>query len=103
LSPNKRRVFEEAFRILKVGGRLAISDVVATAELPGEIQSDLRLLSGCVAGAENIHVLERMLAEIGFQEVRITPKEASREIIREWKPGSRVEDFVVSAIIQGRK
>lgn len=103
LSPNKRRVFEEAYRVLKIGGRLAISDVVATAELPAEIASDMKLLSGCVAGAEHFHVLERMLAEIGFQEVEITPREESKEFIREWKPGSRIEDYVVSASIQGHK
>ncbi len=59
LSPDKRRVFSEAFRVLKPGGRLAISDIVATAELPAEISADLALYTGCIAGAEMINKLRR--------------------------------------------
>jgi arsenite methyltransferase len=103
LSPNKRRVFDEAYRILKHGGRLAISDVVATAEMPPEIKSDPKLLSGCVAGAEQLERLEQILDEIGFKDVKIAPKDESKEFIREWKPGSRIEEYVVAATIQGRK
>jgi arsenite methyltransferase len=103
LSPNKRRVFQEAYRVLKVGGRLAISDVVATADLPDEIKHDMTLLAGCVAGAESINVLTTMLVEIGFKNVEIVPKEESKAFIKDWKPGSKIADYVTSAYIQGRK
>ncbi|OQY54536.1 MAG: hypothetical protein B6247_11190 [Candidatus Parabeggiatoa sp. nov. 2] len=51
LSPEKQKVFNEAFRVLKSGGRLAISDIVATATLPDELQNDLVFHSGCMSGA----------------------------------------------------
>ncbi|HYG65575.1 MAG TPA: arsenite methyltransferase, partial [Thermoanaerobaculia bacterium] len=57
LSPEKDRVFGEAHRVLRPGGRLAISDVVATAELPAAIRGDLALYSGCVAGASSIDAI----------------------------------------------
>lgn len=99
LSPDKQQVFHDAFRVLKAGGRLAISDIVATAELPEEAKRDLALYTGCMAGATPIHELEAMLHMAGFEQVSITPKDASRDFIRHWAPGSKIEDFVVSAQI----
>ena len=103
LSPEKPRVFREAFRVLKPGGRLAVSDVVATAELPDEVRGDLELYAGCVAGASLIDELARMLREAGFADIRIEPKDESREFIRDWAPGMHVEDFVVSATVAAVK
>lgn len=100
LSPNKPRVFAEACRVLKPGGRLAISDVVATAELPEEIRKDMALYTGCLAGAPMIAEVEAMLLAAGFQEIRVMPKEESRSFIREWAPGTTVADYVVSAAIE---
>jgi arsenite methyltransferase len=103
LSPDKARVFREAFRVLKPGGRLAISDVIATAELPEALRTDAYLYSCCIAGASPIAELEAALSAAGFAEVRIVPKDENREIVREWAPGSGVEDFVVSASIEAIK
>ena len=103
LSPEKAQVFREAFRVLKPGGRLAISDIVATARLPEPVVEDLRMYTGCMAGAEAISDLEAMLEAVGFVDVQIQPKDESKAMIRDWAPGSRVEDYVVSATIEGVK
>jgi SAM-dependent methyltransferase len=103
LSPDKEQVFAEAFRVLKPGGRLAISDVVAFADLPAWIREDMGLLSGCMAGATPIAELDAMLREAGFEEVRIQPREESKSFIREWAPGTPVTDFVVAASIEAIK
>jgi SAM-dependent methyltransferase len=103
LSPDKKRVFSEAFRVLKNGGRLAISDVVASMELPQEIRDDLQLYSGCMAGASHIGELEQILAESGFTDIRIAPKDESKEFIKDWAPGRGVEEYVVSATIEAVK
>lgn len=103
LSPEKKNVFSEAFRVLKPGGRLAITDVVATAELPDNVRHDVALLTGCMAGATSIHELESMLGEIGFVEIRINPKDGSKEFIRDWAPGHKINEYVVSATIEAVK
>ena len=103
LSPEKARVFREAFRVLKPGGRLAISDIVATAEMPEEIRNNLALLSGCVSGASSIDAIEQMLGDAGFEQITIRCNEASRELIKAWAPGQGIEDYVVSATIEAIK
>lgn len=103
LSPAKQRVFDEAFRVLKPGGRLAVSDVVATADLPDSVKEDLALHAGCIAGASSIKELEAMIRKAGFTGIQIQPKDQSREFIKEWAPGRGVEDFVVSAAIEAVK
>ncbi|MEM8843412.1 MAG: arsenite methyltransferase [Pseudomonadota bacterium] len=103
LSPNKQRVFTEAFRVLKPKGRLAISDVVATAELPDEMKSDVDLLTGCMSGASLITDLESMIQKAGFQDIKIQPKNESKEFIKEWASEHNVTDYVVSATIEATK
>jgi len=103
LSPDKPRVFREAYRVLKPGGRLAISDVVASIELPESLRCDPGLHSACVSGASTIDALQSVLAEAGFADIRIQPKDESREFIKDWAPGSGVEDYVVSAVIEATK
>lgn len=103
LSPNKARVFQEAFRILKPGGRLAISDVVATVELPDAMRNDPMLIAGCMGNASLVEELEQMIKEAGFEQVRIVPKDESKEFIRDWAPDHNITDYVVSATIEGIK
>lgn len=103
LSPDKPQVFSEAFRVLKPGGRLAISDVVAGTELPDEIRNDLALYSGCMAGASQVSELHDILKNSGFEQIRIVPKDESKEFIKDWAPGRGVEEYVLSATIEAIK
>ena len=103
LVPDKAQVFREAFRVLKPGGRLAISDVVNTAPLSPELKADPALLCGCIAGAAPVERIETWLAQAGFTDVRVTPKPESRELVASWAPGRGIENFVASATIEARK
>jgi hypothetical protein len=99
----EERVFNEAFRVLKPGGRLAVADMVATAALPEDINADWAAYTGCMAGASQIIELERMLQASGFKDIKIAPKDSSRSFVREWLPGKRIEDYLVSATIEAVK
>lgn len=103
LSPDKAQVFSEAFRVLKKGGRLAISDVAAFTKLPDTVKQDLALYSGCIAGAAHITEIAEMLAEAGFKQIHIEPKDESKSFIREWAPGIPITDYIVSASIEAVK
>jgi arsenite methyltransferase len=103
LSPEKLQVFRETFRVLKPGGRLAISDVVTTAPLPETVQNDLALRTSCVAGASLIDAVEHMLTAVGFTNIRIQPKDNSRAFIRDCVPGSNIEEYLIAAIIEAVK
>lgn len=103
LSPEKRQVFQDAYRVLKPGGRVFVSDVVATAAMPASIREQAALLTGCIAGAEHIDRLRCLLNEVGFQNVNIEVKDHSNELIRGWFPGSGAEKFVASADIRAEK
>lgn len=103
LSPNKPQVFKDAFRVLKDGGRLAISDVVATIELPDEMRNDAGLIAGCMGNASLIEDLEKMIAEAGFEQIKIEPKDESKEFIKDWAPDHNITDYVVSASIEAIK
>ena len=103
LSPDKKQVFSEAFRVLKPGGRLAISDVVASTELPEEMKQDPALYAGCMAGASLISDLQLILENCGFEKINIAPKDESKDFIKDWAPGRGVEDYVLSATIEAVK
>jgi SAM-dependent methyltransferase len=103
LSPEKPEVFSEVYRALKPGGRLAVTDVVATTPLPEKVKNDMELLAGCIAGAAQIDELKSILERVGFTNIRIKPIDASKEIISQWSAGSNIGDFIVSATIEAIK
>lgn len=103
LSPDKEQVYREAFRVLKPGGRLAISDVVAIKPIPAGVRNDFEKHSGCVAGALQVRKLERILQTAGFRGGCVKVKEESKGFIKDWFPGSGVERYVRSADVQGTK
>lgn len=78
LSADKRQVLREAFRVLKPGGRFAVSDVVVRGEVPEAVRRSMELWVGCVAGALEETEFARLLAEVGFQEIDIEPTRVYR-------------------------
>ena len=103
LCPDKRPVYREAFRVLKAGGRIAVSDVVAREELSDEVKKNLALYSGCLSGATLITDLENILAEAGFADVTIRPKGNSDEVITSWESKRGFEQKVFAAEVTARK
>ncbi len=103
LSPDKPQLFREAFRVLKSGGRLCISDVVTATPLSEEVRRDLDLHCGCLAGASVVDELRAAIEGAGFATVRIEPKDESRKFIKEWAPGIHLEEVIVSALIEAEK
>jgi arsenite methyltransferase len=103
LVSDKAQVFREAFRVLKPGGRLAVSDVVNTAPLSDTLRADPTLLCGCIAGAAPAAQIETWLADAGFVAISVAAKPESREMIEGWAPGLGIENHVVSAMIEARK
>jgi SAM-dependent methyltransferase len=103
LVPDKAQVFREAFRVLKPGGRLAISDVVNINPLPAELASDKALLCGCVAGAAATGAVEDWLRAAGFTDISIQVKPESREYVATWAAGRGIENYVAAATIEARK
>jgi SAM-dependent methyltransferase len=103
LSPDKAQVFAETCRVLRPGGRLAISDVVAIAPLPPELRADMQAYTSCAAGAALVSEVEAMLKQAGFSAVSVEIKEESRAFIKDWLPGSGIENYVRSAQIRAVK
>lgn len=103
LSPEKPRVFREAFRVLKPGGRISVADIVATQPVPPAIARQLSAIGACVGGAAPVEDLRAMLAGAGFERIGIAVRESSREYIRHWTREAAAGDFVASALITAYK
>src|SRR5690606_11968991 len=78
LSADKAQVLKEAFRVLKPGGRFAVSDVVVNGEVPAEMRRSMELWVGCVAGALEVGEFEALLREAGFDDPSIEPTRVYR-------------------------
>lgn len=105
LSPDKPAVYREAYRVLKPGGRIAVSDILAKGPLPDDIRENLSLIAGCVGGAATIKETRQMLVEAGFENIRIESRLESKKLIDACMPEAPVNtaEFVVSANIEAFK
>ncbi|HLA06935.1 MAG TPA: arsenite methyltransferase [Anaerolineales bacterium] len=81
LSPDKEKVFNEAFRVLAPGGKLAVSDIVTDGELPETIRKSLSAWAGCVAGAVEAKDYIGMMESVGFTDISITPVFFDKETV----------------------
>jgi arsenite methyltransferase len=81
LSPDKSKVFAEAFRVLKPGGKLAVSDIVTDGPLPASIKQSLSAWAGCVAGAVEAREYIGMMEMVGFTNVSVTPVFFDKETV----------------------
>ena len=113
LSADKDRVFAEAFRVLRPGGRLAVSDIVVRGPVPAEIQRSVELWTGCVAGALEDSEYREKLAKAGFEEIDLEPTRVYRvDDAREFLAGAGIDADVIgpqvdakfmSAFVRARK
>jgi arsenite methyltransferase len=117
LSPNKERVFEEAFRVLKPGGRLMISDIVLLKELPEIVEKSEKAYIACISGAIMKNKYIKLIKDAGFRDVKIAEETrfqhfsrfstASKDIVRELNiPLESVREFgnsVASIKVYGAK
>jgi arsenite methyltransferase len=94
LSPEKERVLAAAFRVLKPGGRLAIFDMVAHTDIPEPSRRDMASYSGCVSGAATGVELQRILSQVGFEQIRIQAKDGG---------SGREQDTVFAAVLEATK
>jgi len=103
LSGDKQRVIDEAFRVLKPGGRFAVSDVVVRGEVPVNVRRNMELWVGCVAGALEEKEYERILANAGFNSIDIEPTRVYRtEDAAAFLAGSGLDAETLSTEIDGR-
>ncbi len=103
LSPEKGKVFREAYRVLKPGGRIAISDMLAAAALPEDVKNDLSLFSACISGAATVEKTTALLEEAGFENIKIDVREESKKRIDEFLPCLNAGDYIIAAYIEAEK
>ena len=103
LSADKDRVLAEAFRVLKPGGRFAVSDVVVRGEVPSAIRRSVELWIGCVAGALEENEYREKLAKAGFEEVDLEPTRVYRaEDAREFLAGAGLDAETIAPQVDGK-
>lgn len=103
LSADKRAVLKEAFRVLKPGGRFAVSDVVVRGEMPAEVRRSMELWVGCVAGALEESEFERLLSEVGFESPSIEPTRIYRaEDARSFLEEAGLDEETYREAVDGR-
>src|SRR5262249_28808147 len=103
LSPDKSRVLAEAFRVLKPGGRFAVSDVVTRGEIPEEIRADMLAWVGCVAGAIEEGEYRGKLAAAGFTKVEVEPTRIYQvEDTREFLTAKGLNVEAIAAQVDGK-
>jgi arsenite methyltransferase len=103
LSADKDRVLREAFRVLKPGGRFAVSDVVVRGEVPPEVRKNVELWIGCIAGALRDSEYTSKLSEAGFENVEIEPTRIYNiEDARQFLAGQGVDVAAISVVVAGK-
>ena len=103
LSADKDRVLREAFRVLKPGGRFAVSDVVTRGEMPPEIRRSVLLWVGCVAGALEENDYRNKLAAAGFAEIGVEPTRIYRvDDAREFLAGQGIDVDAIAPQVDGK-
>ena len=103
LSPNKQRVYDEAYRVLKEGGRLAISDIVLMKDLTDEMKEDEKLYCGWVTGASSVEELKYYLSKSGFKNISIETKPISKEYEEQLGQNLNVGEYIMSSEIKAVK
>jgi SAM-dependent methyltransferase len=103
LSADKDQVLREALRVLKPGGRLAVSDVVTRGEMPPQIRQSVLLWVGCVAGALEENEYRSKLASAGFEKIEIEPTRIYRiEDAREFLSGQNIDVDAIAPQVDGK-
>ncbi len=103
LSADKDRVFAEALRVLRPGGRLAVSDVVVRGEVPHQLRRSIELWIGCVAGALEEHEYRDKLAKAGFEAIHLEPTRIYRvEDAREFLAGAGLDADTIAPQVDGK-
>ncbi len=99
LSPDKSQVFREMFRVLKPGGRVAVSDIVIDGPLPERVREDMEAWGACLAGALEVNEYVKGLADAGFTDVQVQPKGDASDLVK----AAPLKGKIFSAIITARK